>query len=213
MNLQGLNQIIESPTGKATQSFLEKITGSLPDLLYNSTVAINFRLRALTNQIDALEKVRVICEAKKINIRQVKLNVLLPYLEGVAVEEEPELQNLWSKLMVNYLNADKVMTSHVYPEILKQLSTQDIRILNKAAEEGKVLTGILSSIQGETITEYTIANLDRLRLVVKDAPFDSGPTYIFHQPNTIEIRNDITYNLTPFGFNFLQAIGYEPPIH
>lgn len=204
-----LNEFVESPTGKAAVSFLEKIAGSLPDLIYNSNAAINFRMRALKNQLDSLKRIQEMCEERKINIRQIKLNTLLPYLEGSAVEEEPELQNAWTRLMVNYLDANKVMNSHVYPEILKQISTLDLRILAVLAKNGTIKTSISMTSKSEIINELDIANLDRLNLIEKDAPFDSGPTFDFTTGAETKVRK-VQYYLTPFGFNFLQAIGYNP---
>lgn len=148
------------------------------------------------------------CQERKINIRQIKLNTLLPYLEGSAVEEEPELQNAWTRLMVNYLDANKVMNSHVYPEILKQISTLDLRILDTMARSGAIVTSDSTTSENELITELLIANLNRLHLIEKDAPFDSGPIYDFTTGTETEVRQ-IQYFLTPFGFNFLQAIGYS----
>lgn len=204
-----LNEFTESPAGKAAVSFLEKIAGSLPDIIYNSNAAINFRIRALRNQLDSLKRIQEMCEERKISIRQIKLNTLLPYLEGSAVEEEPELQNAWTRLMVNYLDANKVMNSHVYPEILKQISTLDLRILGTMARTGAVVTSDSTTSENELITELLIANLNRLNLIEKDAPFDSGPTYDFNTGKETEVRK-IQYFITPFGFNFLQAIGYKP---
>src|SRR5687768_6977500 len=109
-----VNQLMTSAAGKAAQATIGKMGGGfIGDILQYSEWGINQRLRLLENQIKAVTRLKEVCDRTKWDIRQVNLKALLPYLEGVAVEEEPELQKLWTDLMVNYIDPEKVMSTHV----------------------------------------------------------------------------------------------------
>ena len=102
------------------KDFLQKLIGPSVDelgLLFSD----NVKLWRLKNQIRNLEKVKKIVDEEKIDIKQVNLKVLIPYLEGVSLEDDETLQDLWAKLFTNYIDTSKNLTINVYPNILKQL--------------------------------------------------------------------------------------------
>ena len=87
------------------------------------------RLRRLKNQLKVLEKAKEMAEVMKIDIKQINLKALFPLLEGIAVEEDETLQDMWANLFVNYIDSKRNLTINVYPEVLKQLSTNEVTIL------------------------------------------------------------------------------------
>lgn len=89
----------------------------------------NIKMWRLNNQLKNLEKVKQIIEKHNINIKQVNVKVLLPYLDGVSLEEDETLQDMWANLFANYIDSSKNLVSNVYPIILSQLSTKEVEIL------------------------------------------------------------------------------------
>ena len=95
----------------------------------------NVKIWRLNNQIRNLGKVKKIVEEHHIDIKQVNVKVLLPYLEGVSLEEDETLQNMWANLFVNYIDVSVNLASNVYPSVLSQISTQEVRILTELKSE------------------------------------------------------------------------------
>lgn len=75
-----------------------------------------------------------IIDNENLKVKQGNLKIILPFLEGVALEEDETLQDMWTKLFINYIDAEKTSTVTVYPEILKQLSSTEVAILNRGVE-------------------------------------------------------------------------------
>lgn len=177
--LDPVQKIMASNAGKTASETIGKMGGSfLGDILQYSEWGINQRLRMLENQIDAVNRVKKRCEEKNFPMKQVKLNVLLPYLEGVAVEEEPELQQLWTNLMVNYLDESKNLTTHVYPNILKQLSSKDVEFLKSILNKGYIDMRKHIVFNVSTFVDEGVANLVRLGLVEHEKLYRTAPTSV-----------------------------------
>lgn len=113
---------------EVVSGFLKTIIGK-PAEEFGLMLADNVKLWRLNNQIRNLKKVQKICEKAKIKTKQVDLKVLMPYLESVSLEENDELQNLWANLFVNYIDSNKNLATHVYPSILSQLSSDEVKLL------------------------------------------------------------------------------------
>lgn len=161
------------------EKFVEKLVGPSFDevgLLF----ADNVKIWRLKNQIKNLEKAKKIVEENNLNIKQINLKVLVPYLEGVSLEVDENLQDMWANLLVNYIDAEKNLKTNVYPEILKNLSTDDVDLLLHMKENN-----------GSDAESYEIVmgNLQRLGLVEPEN--NMGPTGYYY--------------LTLFGIDFLKA--------
>lgn len=206
--LTGESNVLLTQSVDTAKGLLQRLVGPSIDemgLLWQDNVK-NWRLK---NQIKNLNKVNAIVEKHNINIRHVNLKVLFPYLDGVALEEDEELQNMWANLFCNYIDSSKNLTLTVYPSILKQLSTNEVRILNFMMLNHEKFNKMKNREIWESDGE--IANLERLGLIrngIELAAYDSGtlPTKIPNKPNII--FNEWTsqdYSLTPFGYYFLKA--------
>ena len=88
----------------------------------------NVKVWRLKNQIRNLNKVEQYVKTRGINVKKVNLK-LFPYLEGVSMEEDDKLQDVWARLMTNYIDSKKNLSLTVYPNILKQLWTNEVNIL------------------------------------------------------------------------------------
>ncbi len=123
----------------------------------------------LKNQLRVLEKVKATCEKAGMPLRQVNLKVLFPYLEAVSLEEDEKLQNLWANLLANYIDESKKLEATVYPEILRQLSSKDVEILENYYSVDIVYdTNKLPLRKTNKQLEYSVtelANIERLGLI------------------------------------------------
>lgn len=182
-------------TSRVASNLLTRLFGPSADEI-GLTLADNFRIRRLKNQIRNFEKIEKIIDKEKISIKQVDLKVLVPYLDGVAMEEDENLQNLWARLMINYLDSTKNLTSHVYPIILKQISTDELRLL-ESLEGGKLYSNN-PNIKLDILEE--VANLERIGILAEDLLIDSS----YDQSDLVSSGS---YFLTYFGAAFLDACG------
>ena len=165
----------------------------------------NLSTRRLGNAIRNLKKVNAIIEREGLNIKDPKLKVLMPYLDGISLEENETLQDMWANLFVNYIDASKNLTVTVYPAILAQLSTDDIKILYDMDENnGKV--DVRKKEDDSEYSDEAVANLVRLGLIEQDIilRYDGGRPGSY---NGGEVDQDFSSNYlqTDFGFYFTKA--------
>jgi len=184
------------------KGFLDKAIGPAVDE-WGAMLADNVKLRRFKNQIRNLEKAKKIAEERKISIRQINLKALVPYLEGVSMEEDETLQEMWANLFVNYLDSEKNLTINVYPDILKQLSTNEVVILKFMEENDKRLLMNLRTQTGKNyFGKYSLeelGNLDRLGLIREE------PNYSFYDGHKFEELQPEKFYLTEFAEAFLNA--------
>lgn len=181
------------------KDFLQKLVGPSVDeigLLFSD----NVKLWRLKNQIRNLEKVKNIVEKEKIDIRQISLKILLPYLEGVSMEDDEDLQNLWANLFANYIDSQKNLKTNVFPNILKQLSSDEIKILEVLFTKQVIYTGVLSNSQNK-YSDDDFSNIERLGLARQ---YLQILRYGEEDDNYEEI-NSQKYYLTKFGYDFINA--------
>lgn len=191
------------------KDFLQKLIGPSVDelgLLFSD----NVKLWRLKNQIRNLEKVKKIVDEEKIDVKQVNLKVLIPYLEGVSLEEDETLQDLWAKLFTNYIDTSKNLTINVYPNILKQLSTNEVTILRFLQSNGNKLTFKGYNANKEIkFTSEELANLERLGLIKETLEISQYGGDI--DESTGQWKWDFEelasgeFYITDFGFEFLNA--------
>jgi hypothetical protein len=202
-----LTKLLESKAGQSASTVLGKMGGSfVADILQYSKWGLNIKMKLLKNQIDAAEEVKKICKQKGIRIKQVNTKALLPWLEGVAVEEEPRLKKLWTNLMANYMASKKNLMSHVYPQILKQLSTDEVILLARACDTGTIT--IHNYVGDFTVINDSseISNLVRMGLVDQELQIEgTGRGGLGFGLDIKEVYSG-NYHLTIFAFEFLTAV-------
>src|ERR1043165_3809210 len=183
----------------AVKGFLQKLVGPSVDEM-GLLLSDNVKLWRLKNQLRNLEKVKTIVEKENINTKQVNLKVLFPYLEGVSLEDDNELQDLWANLFVNYIDADKNLRVNVYPSVLSQLSTQEVTVLKFLMEEKAHYIGKSKTVTEINAEDEVIANLSRLGLIEDDLDVRGNgrkrPEYY------LEFQG---YKLSVFGYSFFEA--------
>ena len=173
------------------------------------------KLWRLKNQITIIEKAACIAKEAGLKTKQINYKALAPLLEGIGLEEEPTLQNMWANLLVNYVDANKNLTFVVYPDILRQLSTEEVNILKRASDEhGRVWTRGTVSSQYTQLASEIINNLERLGLIsdeldikvkMKKDRYSSEDKF---NP-VVEQQPSNKFELTHFCYNFLDACNRE----
>lgn len=95
-------------------------------------------------QIMLIEAKKIVEESKK-SINEPPLKISTPLLENASLEDEVELQKKWANLLANALTWEKNITP-AYIEILKELSTLEVHILDKiyndAISSGEKITDV-----------------------------------------------------------------------
>lgn len=159
----------------------------------------------LHNQIKSFEKVRKIVEKENVKTRDINMKVLFPYLEGVAIEDDETLQDMWANLFVNYIDSDKSLTLTVYPEILKQLSSNEansLKYIYDTFRQNQFNAKVVS------ITPSEFSNLERLGLIQSEIEYymHEIETGLGHsKPGKIFPDYTDEWFLTNFGFDFVEA--------
>ena len=85
-----------------------------------------FRLK---NQIKIVIKAKKFVDSQNIRIKELPIKILAPLLEQGSLEENEDLQDLWSKMLANMVDSDKNLQNNIYPYILGQLSIQEFKSL------------------------------------------------------------------------------------
>jgi hypothetical protein len=165
------------------------------------------------NQVNIIQKAKEKVEKSGLNKKQVPLKILLPLIENSALEEEDLIQEKWANILANAITAEKDIKPN-YAEILKELSSLEIIILDKLFDESnkeqdykkrrqlqfskKKISEIfkLSSEQADLIIE----NLYRLNLC--QAPAGHGVVVGEYK---FALRTTEVFEFTTFGYHFVQS--------
>lgn len=196
---------------KQAEEFLKPITNT-PISELGQIFSNEAKTWYLTNQLNNLKKVQDILENAAIKRRKVPNKILFQYLEGVALEDDETLQEMWANLFVNYLDNEKVLDLTVYPHILKQLSLSEARIIS-FLYSNKVIVEQLSNIltidgNRYKFTATEMSNLLRLGIVEEKIDIrDNSKKHVnaFQIATEYETRKSGTFYLTLFGYQFYAA--------
>lgn len=188
----------------AAKDFLQKLVGpSIEEM--GLLLSDNVKVWRFKNQIRNINKVKAIVDKQKVNVKRPEMKVLVSYLEGVSLEEDETLQDMWANLFTNYIDTDIILTLTVYPSILKQLSTTEVAILKHMDEYRKLHYRndwhIIKS-------DGAIGNLERLGLIrneLKLSTYNQHTNDDGHSDLDIEEIGSDYYYLTSFGSDFVNA--------
>lgn len=120
------------------KGFIEKAIGPTMEEI-GLQLSDGIKMRRLRNQLNNLARAEQIAKEQNVKLSRINLKALFPYLEGVALEEDCELQEMWANLFVNYIDSNKNLTMHVFPGILGQLSTNEVKMIAFMGNNGKRL--------------------------------------------------------------------------
>ena len=173
------------------------------------------------NQVRILQKAEKIIDKKNIPIKEVPLKILVPLLEKSSLEENEDLQNKWVGLLVNYVDSRKKYRSTIFPSLLSELSTNEIKCLDyfnlRTRKESNTIIRFEDIPNNLEIYGVELSNLIRLGLIGKmppninilpvELPLDGWDPDI--TPNATYHGNDLRYQMTELGVEFLKACRFE----
>jgi len=184
------------------KSFLDKAIGPTVEE-FGLAISDNLKIRRLKNQIKNLEKAKKIAEENNVNVKEINLKALFPYLECAALEEDDNLQDMWANLFVNYIDSDRNLTMTVFPDILKHLSSNEVNMLNfMNSNHGRIKQSRWKNETKDYPLEYNLeemGNLARLGLIREESNFS------MYDGDKIEELMPENYYLTELGEALLKA--------
>jgi hypothetical protein len=163
----------------------------------------NLKMRRFRNQLKNLEKAKKIVENQNVNVKQINLKALFPYLEGVSLEEDETLQKMWANLFVNYIDSKKNLTMTVFPDLLKHLSSNEVKMLQfMSANSGHLKP---ERPKKETVDFSGTYSLEEIGNLTRLALIEEVPNLTVYDINKVEELQPEDYYLTPLGLAFLEA--------
>jgi|ERR1700682_322032 len=111
------------------KGFLQKIIGPSAEAIGES-FALRYRERMFNNLVEVVARAKKKLNDAGVEPREVPLKVLHPLLETSALEDEPDLQELWANLLANVANPNgSTRVSPAFALILKELRGTDAKFL------------------------------------------------------------------------------------
>lgn len=164
-------------------------------------LAENIKMWRVKRQIKNVEKVVENCKKAGFDPKRLDLKVLFPYLENVPLEEDEKMQDTWANLITNYVDPNENLTLTVYPDILRQLSTPEVKALEFLYDFG----GSYLSVEWK-VTEYMSGTL----LISKEISLNLMRLNLIEGKYTSrdiisEIDDIKVLTMTEFGEQFVKA--------
>lgn len=202
-------KIAEKFLGKLVGPGLEEGGGILKDTV---------KFWRFKNRINIILKAKYFLEKKGIEPTKVLLKTLLPIIESGSLEEDEEMKNRWSSMLAHAADAtSEVKVRPAYPEILKQLSPLEVKILDtfydqvkQKSKEEQDKTGIIKEkvlkYAGISSDEYDVLAENLFRLGLCRTPSTKGGVSVSNYPMVLRTYDFI--ELTPMGIDFIKACKY-----
>jgi hypothetical protein len=177
--MTGLENIAGKVGKEVGKELVAKSDGLIKILFENSAIkelggvlTDNIRYRRLQNQIAILEKVKALVEEHNMKLKDVNLKVMLPLLNYSSLEENPDLQTKWAKLIKNILtiSIQEVLQQKAI-EILSKMSNEDAKTMDFLFDyfgKSPVRDNPLLTIQIDNIATFVNLDSDIVSLVVSN---------------------------------------------
>lgn len=186
---EGANELM-----KAAGDFIAKVV-NVPLQEVGGLFADRVKLFRAKNWIKDYKILDEYSKKHGVKLRQIPLKTLMPMLDGMTIEEEPDLKQKWRALFINTAKENSKVNTPVFSKILSELSAADAATFNDFArsnmqvmEDGNQL--IIARIGGYRSQSspslvgasfYNMDNLVRLRLIAEDTTrFSSVDTPYFY---------------------------------
>lgn len=168
------------------KDFLQKLAGPAAEEL-GLLMSDNIKLWRFKNQLSILEKARTYVSVKNIDVKGISPKILVPLLEGASLEEDKDLQDMWAALLVNYIDSSKNYESNVFPYVLSQLSTVEVKLIDRFYLARLIPEPEIAGTGAE------ISNLVRLGVI---------RILVY---NGISLSGHVLYEITELGRQFIEA--------
>lgn len=122
----------------SAMSFLGKLVKP-PLTELGQILADRVRLFRYKNQVKILEKAKAYAEKKGIDVKEIPVKILVPYLENSSLEDDDYLQDKWAILLANMADSTSNLQNQVFPYILGQISKSEFQGIHLLARQEKEL--------------------------------------------------------------------------
>jgi hypothetical protein len=177
-----------------TLKAIKPILGSAADE-FGAAFADKVRFYRWKQQFKILDRANQFLKERGVEAKPIHLKVLLPLLDAASLEEEPELEEMWAKLLASASENNTEKSFYfVATEILKNISSKEAVVLEWMY--GKWRAKAARESYGKDMEVYISGNLVRFDVVdtlqALNTPFKDGP---------IMIDNLMRLNLIEYGDN------------
>ena len=140
-------------TFKIARDFLDKI-GSPASTQLGGILGDTVKYWRFKNAVNLTLRAKRFLESKGIEPRKVPPATLIPLLEAGSLHEDDDLQTRWSAMLAHAVNPDSdVSVTPAYPQILRQLSTLEVAVLDWLFESDQVADKELESLSPPVVVE------------------------------------------------------------
>ena len=199
------------------KEFLGKIA-SPPAEEFGLFLGDQVRFYRFKKQVKLLTDAQEILKHAGVDPKKVSLKTLCPILEGAAIEEDESMSARWAALLATAANPQSSVTVRPsFPEILKQLSPSEAKILDlifdmvnekriarqEWASRGAIGKSIRALLQlNDRDFEVGIDNLYRLRLC---SPPSTQLEFIDNKEHRFQLSTKELICITELGYSFVSA--------
>jgi hypothetical protein len=183
---------------------MKRIAGPLADEIGES-LALIARPYRVALSVKMFQKTQRMLKDAGLPAEPVPPRLFLPMLEAASIENDEDLHTKWSALLANAASSDKVHPSYI--EILKQLTPDDARLLDKFYEMTDGTSRWLNDILEEEEEDgIPFQNLVRLGLIESTYETDGMKVRVqpVHDPY-LSGEMDLNRWLTGFAVGFIEA--------
>jgi hypothetical protein len=184
-----------SQVTKQAEDFIAAIAGRPGESI--GTILGDIMRRRINNAEVVASKAHLTLLNLELKPREVPLEIMHPILEAAALQEDPSMQDIWANLLANAADRREVTSvSAVFPVILKELRTEEVRFLDA------LLDGIPKGLQGH--------------LMIGAGVHFSTVLHIYQEANHLpkNDRGDITFSLELLGrHNIITTESVPQPIN
>jgi hypothetical protein len=203
---------------EGVKNLLEPVKDLLQRLLGPAATEIglgwgdSFRVWRLKRVVRLLEEVRQVASDARLDLKPVAPRLLFPILEAASLQDDADLHQRWVALLANA--ASTQLGNNMlpcFPDILRQLTSEEARFLDRAYDEGtrdfekrhaeiiKENPGVSVELAGflgisgrllGSVPQVMIENLERLMLVTRIAvplSFDNKVQHSFPPANHLYV--------------------------
>ena len=189
----------------SVDGLLQRIAGPLADEIGES-LALTARPYRIALGVKMFQKTQRMLKEAGLPAQSVPPRLFLPMLEAASIENDEDLHTRWSALLANAASVpDKVHPSYI--EILKQLTPDDARFLDKlyTATNDKKHRYLNQLLLGEDQSGIPFQNLVRLGLIQISYAVDGMEVNMRYDHSFVSGDMDVDHWLTDFAVGFIEA--------
>ena len=127
----GVGKVVEKLV-EPIADIIKKVAGPAAEEI-GLTLQDSIKVYRAKRQYRLFEKMRDFVKEAGYEPRHIPLKVLLPSMDYASVEEDEDLHTAWATLLANAADPDVESVSPAFPEVLRQMSPFEARLLSQAS--------------------------------------------------------------------------------